>query len=74
MWRDLAQCALDRGAPFEYRRDLGGRDASTAPVRQPEIVLVERGWARVAARIVVRVRPDEVERYRQRIVNDDPAS
>ena len=69
-----AQRALDLRAPLEDRRDLGGRDAGPAAVRQPQVALVERCGAGMIAGLVVRVRIDETDRQRDRVVDFDAAA
>jgi hypothetical protein len=71
---DPVQCSLYLCAPFEDRRDLDGRDAGAASVRQPQVALVEGRRARVVAGVVVRVRLDEAGCEPKRIVNLDAAS
>jgi hypothetical protein len=68
---DLAQGAFDLAAPFENRRYLGRRDPRTAAVRQPEIALIERRRSRGIVGLVAGIRPKELERQLEGILDLD---
>ena len=68
---DLAQGAFDLAAAFENCRDLAGRDAGSAAVRQPQVTLAERSWFRGIVGFIARIRLEELERKLQWILDRD---